>query len=162
MYIYAYIYMYKYVYIYIHIYMYIHMYVYICFVCAYRDSDARSILTELISIDSNWRIFSQRKCTYSNPITVWDLGVANLHSVAGCEGVYKCVCCSCLAKLTRRKGVLRFGKNQTINILCMRENNKAHDLYSLCVSFPAQNGECFGNVRVKCHSLDDREHGCRI
>jgi len=45
--------MYKYIYIYMHIYMYIHIYVHICFVCVYRDSDARSILTVLISIDSN-------------------------------------------------------------------------------------------------------------
>ena len=29
-------------------------------------------------------------------------------------------------------------------------------------SFPAQNGECFENVRDKSHSLDDREHGCPI
>ena len=29
-------------------------------------------------------------------------------------------------------------------------------------SFPAQNGECFENVRDKSHSLDDREHVCRI
>ena len=28
--------------------------------------------------------------------------------------------------------------------------------------FPAQNGECFENVRDKSHSLDDREHGCPI
>ena len=30
------------------------------------------------------------------------------------------------------------------------------------MSFPAQNGECFENVRDKSHSLDDREHGCPI
>ena len=30
------------------------------------------------------------------------------------------------------------------------------------MSFPAQNGECSENVRDKSHSLDDREHGCRI
>ena len=29
-------------------------------------------------------------------------------------------------------------------------------------SFPAQNGECFKNVRNKSHSLDDREHGCPV
>jgi len=29
-------------------------------------------------------------------------------------------------------------------------------------SFPAQNGECFENVRDKSHSLDDREQGCPI
>ena len=32
----------------------------------------------------------------------------------------------------------------------------------LHISFPAQNGEGFKNVRNKSHSLDDREHGCPI
>ena len=32
----------------------------------------------------------------------------------------------------------------------------------LGVSFPAQNVECFENVRDKSNSLDDREHGCPI
>ena len=32
----------------------------------------------------------------------------------------------------------------------------------ISMSFPAQNGECFENVRDKSHSLDDREHGCPI
>jgi len=37
------------------------------------------------------------------------------------------------------------------------------ELYlSVFSSFPAQNGECFENVRDKSHSLDDREHGCPI
>jgi len=34
--------------------------------------------------------------------------------------------------------------------------------YFSSLSFPAQNGECFKNVRNKSHSLDDREHGCPI
>ena len=43
-----------------------------------------------------------------------------------------------------------------------------HNLYQIVMkkvsngSFPAQNGECFENVRDKSHSLDDREHGCPI
>jgi len=32
----------------------------------------------------------------------------------------------------------------------------------VCSRFPAQNGECYKNVRNKSHSLDDREHGCPI
>jgi len=39
---------------------------------------------------------------------------------------------------------------------------KLHAHKTPSVSFPAQNGECFKNVRNKSHSLDDREHGCPI
>ena len=36
--------------------------------------------------------------------------------------------------------------------------NEGWSLYS----FPAQNGECFKNVRNRSHSLDDQAHGCPI
>ena len=43
------------------------------------------------------------------------------------------------------------------------KDSREQSVYDIkCASFPAQNGECFENVRDKSHSLDDREHGCPI
>ena len=44
----------------------------------------------------------------------------------------------------------------------MRKHPREHNDMEGLGSFPAQNGECFENVRDKSHSLDDRQHGCPI